>query len=389
MSLSNGSFNLFNDNFFDDPYPTYRILREKAPAYFDTQSGMWLITRYADVDRATNDFEIFSSCRGNVTVDSPMRVGKTLGSLDPPRHDELRRVIQRALSPARMNAMVPIVREQTRKRLAKLRDREVCDFVADVSKPLLFEGIGRLLGLDEAAAARSAELAHGLFRHNDGPLGAVLPPERFVEIGAFLREQLDGRQEMPGDDLFSVLLEAKRQGAPLNEDEIVANLSTVLLAGNASAGHLFPNIIHALWLHPDERSKVLDDPNRISAAIEESVRWDTSTQSFARQVMKDVNVGGVVIPRDSRAVIFYASANRDSEAIEQADRFDIDRRRVKHFGFGMGPHVCAGAFVARLMLKTIMEEIIPFFGAYELDVASANRAKHVMVRGFTNLPIHW
>jgi cytochrome P450 len=258
-----------------------------------------------------------------------------------------------------------------------------------VSKPLLFEGIGRLLGLDEAAAARSAELAHGLFRHNDGPLGAVLPPERFVEIGAFLREQLDGRQEMPGDDLFSVLLEAKRQGAPLNEDEIVANLSTVLLAGNASAGHLFPNIIHALWLHPDERSKVLDDPNRISAAIEESVRWDTSTQSFARQVMKDVNVGGVVIPRDSRAVIFYASANRDSEAIEQADRFDIDRRRVKHFGFGMGPHVCAGAFVARLMLKTIMEEIIPFFGAYELDVASANRAKHVMVRGFTNLPIHW
>ncbi|MFN5758260.1 MAG: cytochrome P450, partial [Sphingomonadaceae bacterium] len=100
MSLSNVSFDLFNDNFFDDPYPTYRMLRENAPAYFDTQSGMWLITRYADVDRATNDFEIFSSCRGNVTVDSPMRVGKTLGSLDPPRHDELRRVIQRALSPA-------------------------------------------------------------------------------------------------------------------------------------------------------------------------------------------------------------------------------------------------------------------------------------------------
>jgi cytochrome P450 len=389
MSLSNVFSELFNDNFFDDPYPTYRMLREKAPAYFDEQSGMWLITRYADVDRVTNDFEIFSSCRGNVTVDSPMRVGKTLGSLDPPRHDELRRVIQRALSPARMNAVVPIVREKTRNSLAKLRDREVCDFVADVSKPLLFEGIGRLLGLDEAAAARSAELAAGLFRHNDGPLGAVLPPERFVEIGAFLREELDGRQEMPGDDLFSVLLEAKRQGAPLNEDEIVANLSTVLLAGNASAGHLFPNIIHALWLHPDERRKVLDDPNRISAAIEESVRWDTSTQSFARQVMKDVNIGGVVIPRDSRAVIFYASANRDSEAIEQADHFDIDRRRVKHFGFGMGPHVCAGAFVARSMLKTIMEEIIPFFGAYELDVASANRAKHVMVRGFTNLPIHW
>lgn len=389
MLLSGVSLNLFDDSFFDNPYPTYSELRQKAPAYFDERSGMWLISRYADVERATTDYDTFSSCRGNVTVDSPMRVGKTLGSLDPPRHDELRRVIQRTLSPARINAMVPMIRELARRRLSELREKRECDFVADVSKPLLFDAIGRLLGLDETGAARSAELAAGLFRHNDGPMGAVLPPERFTEIGAFLRDQLDGRHEKPGDDLFSVLLEAKRQGAPLNEDEIVANLSTVLLAGNASAGHLFPNIIHALWLHPDERRKVLSDPSRIIAAIEESVRWDTSTQSFARQVMNDVNIGGTLIPKDSRAVIFYASANRDCDVIEEADLFNIDRRRVKHFGFGMGPHVCAGAFVARTMLKTIMEEVMPFFGAYDLDLASAKRTKHVMVRGFTKLSIHW
>lgn len=382
-------FNPADPAFFDDPYPFYRALRNEAPAYRDEESGFWLITRYADVERAATEYETFSSCRGNAIVDSPMRVGKTLGSMDPPRHDELRRVIQRTLAPARVMAMMPVLKEATQRRLAALGGSESCDFIADFSRPLLFEAIGRLLGLDEAAAETSARLMSGLFRHSDGPMGGVLPPERFVEIGAFLREQLAGREASPSDDLFSVLLEAKSNGAPLSDDEIVANLSTVLLAGNASIGHFFPNIMHALWRFPDERRKLLDDLSKLAPTIEETARWDTSTQSFARQVMRETEVGGVRLPADSRAVIFYGSANRDERVIDDPDRFDIDRRRVRHFGFGMGPHVCAGAFVARSMLRTIMEESIPFFGDYELDMSSAGRLRHMMVRGFVNLPIAW
>ncbi|MFV3076104.1 cytochrome P450 [Niveispirillum fermenti] len=375
--------------FIADPYPTYRRLRDEAPVYQDPDSGLWLITRYSGVERAVTDYPVFSSAHGNVVQDSPTRVGKTLGSIDPPRHDELRRIIQRGLGNARIEAMLPGIRAELAERMAVLSDRRECDFIADISQPVLFGALGRMLGLDADAAVRATELTKGLFHQDDGPFGSVLAPETFQDIAAFLRDQLDNRRQERGDDLISVLLDAKEDGAPLSDEEIVANVSTVLMAGNASIGHFFPNLIHALWCHPDQRRIMLEDPGRISAAIEESVRWDTSTQCFARQIVQEVEIDGTRIPADSRAVVFYASANRDERVIPDPDRFDIGRARVRHFGFGMGPHFCAGANAARTILKEVMRELMPFLGEYELDIARATRVRHIMVRGFANLPLSW
>lgn len=385
--LKNIVFEPGSPSFVDDPYPYYRELRDNMPVFRDKATGIWLITRYSDVERVTTDFETFSSSKGNVIVDSPVRIGKTLGSLDPPRHDELRRVIQRTLAPSRIAEMLPAIREATRNQLKMLSDREEFDFVADFSRPLLFGAVGALLGLDDAAASRSAELMSGLFRGIDGPMGPVLPPGRFEKIGAFLAEQLQGRVASPTDDLFSVLLEARDNGAPLSDAEIVGNLSTVLLAGNASIGHFLPNVVHALWLNPGTRRTVLDDLALIPAMIEEAVRWDTSTQCFARQVARETVVSDVPIAAGSRVAAFYASANRDERAIDDPDTFDISRRRVRHFGFGAGPHHCAGAHVSRTIIRTILEEALPAFGEYMLDVGRARRAGHVMVRGFVSLPM--
>ena len=144
--------------FIEDPYPFYRQLRDEAPAYRDEDSGLWFISRYADIERATTDYEIFSSAGGNAPKDSPLRVGKTLGSLDPPRHDELRRVIQRSLAPSRIDAILPIIRESTKARLAAVAGRRECDLVADIGRPVLFGGLALLLGLDEAGATKATEL---------------------------------------------------------------------------------------------------------------------------------------------------------------------------------------------------------------------------------------
>ncbi|MEG3125991.1 cytochrome P450 [Sphingomonas sp. GB1N7] len=375
--------------FVEDPYPVYRRLRDEAPAFQEPDSGLWFITRYADVERATSDYHSFSSAHGNVVVDSPTRVGKTLGSMDPPRHDELRRVIQRSLSPARTDFVLPSIREETRRRLDLLTARREGDLIEDLARPILFNALGRLLGLDQKASERATDLISGLFHQDEGMLGAILQPEDFKAIARFLAGQLDRRNVDAGDDLFSVLLSAKKDGAPLNDEEIVANLSTVLMAGSASIGHFFPNLMHALWLHPEQRRQVINDPSLISAAIHEAVRWDTSTQCFARHVTQDTDVSGTVIPADSRAIVFYASANRDERAIPDPDRFDIGRKRMRHFGFGMGPHVCAGSNAARAMLQVILQEIMPVLGDYELDLARARRVQHIMVRGFVTLPIAW
>ncbi|MFV3127250.1 cytochrome P450 [Niveispirillum sp. KHB5.9] len=382
-------FNPADPAFIEDPYPTYRRLRDEAPVWQDPDSGLWLITRFSGVERATADYASFSSAKGNVVQDSPTRVGKTLGSIDPPRHDELRRVIQRGLGNARIEAMLPGIRIELADCMALLSEKRECDFIADISQPILFGALGRMLGLDAEAAVKATKLTKGLFHQDDGPLGSILPPEIFMEIATFLRDQLDNRRQARGDDLISVLLSAKENGAPLSDEEIVANVSTVLMAGNASIGHFFPNVMHALWRHPDQRRMLLDDPGRIPAAIDEAVRWDTSTQCFARQVAQEVEIDGALIPADSRAIIFYASANRDERVIADPDRFDISRARVRHFGFGMGPHFCAGANAARLMLKEIMRELLPYLGDYELDIGKAKRVSHIMVRGFANLPMSW
>jgi cytochrome P450 len=119
------------------------------------------------------------------------------------------------------------------------------------------------------------------------------------------------------------------------------------------------------------------------------VRWDTSTQCFARQTTTEVEIAGVAIPADSRLVVFYASANRDERAIPDPDRYDVGRAKVRHYGFGAGPHFCLGAQAARHMLRVILQELLPALGDYELDVANAQRVPHLMVRGFSRLPMRW
>jgi len=380
-------FSAANSVFYDDPYPIYERLRDHAPAYLDEGSGLWMITRYQDVERACTDYETFSSGRGNAVRDNPARVGKTLGTMDPPRHDELRRVIQRALSPSRIEAMRGVVRELARAQLDELRDKREFDFIADYSYPVIFTTLGVMLGLDEVAARRAAVLSGRLFEDDRDPVGPGMAAPDFAEVLNFLKQELAKRSASPAEDLISVLLQAQADGAPLSNDEIVANMSTVLLAGNASLGHFFPNIIHSLWRHPDQRRQVLSDPGLIPAAIEEAVRWDTSTQSFGREVMKDVDIDGTTVPAGSRAVIFYASANRDERVIDNASTFDIHRKRVRHFGFGLGPHFCAGSSMAKMVSGVLLEDLLPFLGEFDLDVQKARRVRHIMVRGFKSLPI--
>jgi cytochrome P450 len=375
--------------FIADPYPTYKTLRDEHPAYRDDKTGFYLVTRHQHVAWALSDYGTFSSSKGNVPVDSPLRVGKTLGSMDPPRHDELRRVVMRGVTRTRIDAMLPAIREQVRTILAQLSGRRECEFMADISRPILYGALGRMLGLGEESADRAAKLSSEVFHANAGALGPTSPPELMPGVFALLGEQLERRRTERGDDLFSILLGEQEKGSSMRDEEILGNMSTVLLAGNASVGHYFSNLIYTLWLHPDQRRKLIADLSRIDAAVEEGVRWDTSTHAFARQTTRDIEIDGATLPADSRLVLIYAAANRDERAIADPDRFDIDRPKTRHFGWGFGPHICVGAPTARAMLRTILLELLPVLGEYELDLDRSERVKHVMARGFYKLPIRW
>jgi ABC-type branched-subunit amino acid transport system ATPase component/cytochrome P450 len=375
--------------FVDDPYPAYKILRDRHPAYRDPQSGFYLITRNDDVARILMDHETFSSSRGNAIVDSPLRVGKTLGSMDPPRHDDLRRIVMRGFTRTKIQTTLQQIEYDLQTTLAQFGDRRECEFMADISRPVLYGALGRMLGLEGELADRAAMLSSDIFHVETGAMGPAAKPGLMEGVFALLAEQLERRRNDRSDDLFSFLLEAQEKGSSMTDAEILGNMSTVLLAGNASIGHFFSNMIYALWRFPDERAKLLAAPEKIDDAIQECVRWDTSTQAFGRQTTKEVALHGVTIPVDSRLVVFYASASRDERVVPDPDRFDINRDRTRSFGFGSGPHVCLGAPTARAMMKAILTPLLPLLGSYELDIPNSQRVAHVMARGFYKLPIRW
>jgi len=375
--------------FVEDPYPSYKVLRDRFPVYLHKDSGFYFVTRYEDVGGILQDYSTFSSSRGNAITDSPLRVGKTLGSTDPPRHDELRRVVMKGFTPALIQERLPAIEAHVKRVLAEVKDRGECEFMAEVSRPILYGALGRMLGLEGQAADRAAELTRELFHAGGGALGLALAPDLMKGVFDLLREQLERRKSRRSDDLFSQLLDAQNNGSGVTDEEILGNMSTVLLAGNASIGHFFSNVMYALWRNPDQRRQLSADPSKMDAAIEECARWDTSTQAFGRQTLRDVHIRDSMIPADSRVVVCYAAANRDERAIPDPDRFDIDRPRARHFGFGFGPHICLGANTARNMLKTILLTLLPAIGDYEIDLRRSERVKHMMVRGFYSLSVGW
>lgn len=378
---------VLNDAFFDDPYPTYREKRESGPVFYDADRGLWMALSYTAVRQALFDYGVFSSALGNTIRDSPQRVGKTLGSMDPPRHDVLRPIIMRGFTARRIAVAVDDLLADAAQRLGELPRIGPFDFVGDFSRPLLYSSLGRMLGLEGTQADLAAGILGNLFKGADGPYGLPLPEEDMRTLFGLLQDQLAYRRGHPSDDLFSVLLEAQSTDDRLTDDIILGNLSTVLLAGNASIGHFFPNIFHALYQHRDQARRVLEDPGLVPALIEEAVRWDTSTQCFARQVTEDVILDGVQVPANARIVLFYGSASRDEKSIPDAERFDIDRGKVQHFGFGAGTHHCLGALTAKRMLTPLLQQILPELGMFDLDLGNADRVKHIMVRGFKHLPM--
>lgn len=196
-------------NFVDDPYPTYKVLRDDHPVYLHEGSGFYIITRNEDVARILNDYEVFSSARGNALVDSPLRVGRTLGSTDPPRHDELRRVVMKGFTPARIESMLPAIQRDVDRLLHKFGTRRECDFMADISRPILYGALGRMLGLDGEAADRAADLSRDIFHTDTGPMGPAARPGLMEGVFELLTEQLERRRKDRSDDLFSFLLDAQ------------------------------------------------------------------------------------------------------------------------------------------------------------------------------------
>ena len=383
----------------EDPYPVYARLRDEAPLYRNCELDFWALSRHQDVAGAFRDPAQFSSANG-VSLD-PAAWGpyahKTMSflALDPPRHTRMRALISRGFTARRVLELEQQIRELALGHLRAALQRGEFDFVADFAGLLPMDVISQMIGVPQADRQRLRTLADTVVHREDGLFdvpqagmeAALTLVGYYADMIAERRARPAGRSKHPGD-LTSALLAADIDGDRLTDDEIIGFLFLMVVAGNETTTKLLSNAVYWAWRNPTELAKPMADPARVTGWVEETLRYDASSQVIARTVAEDLRLHGQTVPAGDRLLLLIGSANRDPAAFPAPDDFDLDRDTSALISFGAGRHYCLGANLARLEARIALTEFTRLVAAYEIDDARAQRVHSVNVRGFATLPIH-
>ena len=389
-------YNPYHYEMHEDPFPTYQRLRDEAPVYRNESDsgGFWALSRHADVVDGFRDSARLSSAHG-VSLDpaaSGPHAHRTMSflAMDPPGHGRMRGLVSRGFTPRRVAELEPRIRELTRSYLAVAIEQGTFDFVDDLAGKLPMDVISELIGVPVADRDELRRLSDLLVHREEG-MDDVPPAgvDAAFALVAYYADMLRQRRMAPTTDLTSALLAAEVDGDHLTDDEIMGFLFLMVVAGNETTTKLLGNAWYWAWKNPDQRAKPFRDPARVPTWIEETLRYDTSTQMLARTAIEDVTLHNTTIPAGDRVLLVVGSANRDERVFAQADRYDLDRperERQQIASFGFGRHFCLGASLARLEARVCLEELVARVAHYDIDAAGIRRVHSVNVRGFAALP---
>ena len=389
-------YNPYHYEMHEDPFPTYQRLRDEAPVYRNESDsgGFWALSRHADVVDGFRDSARLSSAHG-VSLDpaaSGPHAHRTMSflAMDPPGHGRMRGLVSRGFTPRRVAELEPRIRELTRSYLAVAIEQGTFDFVDDLAGKLPMDVISELIGVPVADRDELRRLSDLLVHREEG-MDDVPPAgvDAAFALVAYYADMLRQRRMAPTTDLTSALLAAEVDGDHLTDDEIMGFLFLMVVAGNETTTKLLGNAWYWAWKNPDQRAKPFRDPARVPTWIEETLRYDTSTQMLARTAIEDVTLHNTTIPAGDRVLLVVGSANRDERVFAQADRYDLDRpeRELQQIAsFGFGRHFCLGASLARLEARVCLEELVARVAHYDIDPAGIRRVHSVNVRGFAALP---
>lgn len=378
----------------EDPYPTYAWLRAEAPLYRHPTHGFWALSRYRDVIEAFRDSETFSSAHG-VSLDpaaSGPHAHRTMSflAMDPPMHGRMRGLVSRGFTPRRVAELEPRIRELAVEHLdAALEDSDSFDLIGAFAGKLPMDVISELIGVPPADRAELRRLADLLVHREEGVTD--VPPsgvDAALRLAGYYAEMIAERRRTRTDDLTSALIDAEVDGDRLSDDDIMSFLFLMVVAGNETTTKLLANAWYWAWRF-GVHERALRETARIPVWVEETLRYDTSSQMLARVTTREVELYGQTIPTGDRVLLLVGSANRDETVFTDPDRYDLDRseRELQQIAsFGFGRHFCLGASLARLEARVALEEAAARIASYDIDEASATRVHSVNVRGFATLP---
>jgi len=381
-----------------DPYPHYARMREAERAPFLAPFGMHLVTRYADVAAILRNWELFSSDERKAAVQRPRRktsTGSTVLGSDPPDHTRLRALVTRRFAARSAAAWEANIQEIVDRLVDEALKKDVIDVMRDLAVPLPVMVIAKLLGIPAADYARFKAWSDNEIT-NIGPQTPPAEVERLerssAELHAYFVEAIRQARQAEGDgrdDLIATLTAARDAGDALSETELVEFLVLLLLAGNETTTNLIGNGMLALARNPDQQRRLRENPELLSGAVEELVRFDGPVQSTRRILTGPATIHGVDLQKGDSVAVVLAAANRDRALCAEPDALDVSRADPGHVGFGHGLHFCLGAPLARLEAKHAFRALLERVPQLELAIPRPALAytTSFFLRGLTALPL--
>jgi cytochrome P450 len=390
--------------FLDDPYPTYRALREFAPVH-KLPDGSFFLTCYDDLAKVYHDTATWSSdkkvdFRPNF-ADSLLYEHHTTSLVfnDPPVHTRVRKLLAPAFTPRALKALEPRIETLVDRLLDDAARRGTIDVIDDFAAAIPLQLIGDLLGMPQ-------EERGPLRRWSLAILGALEPrltPEQFetgvqavAEFKSYLADLIARRRDQGSDDgreILSTLINASEfasasdaSGEQLSELELIHNCIFLLNAGHETTTNLIGNGIDLLLRHPDAMADLADHPDLIDTAIEEFLRMESSNQLGNRRATRDTTLNGILIPAKAYVHLGIGAANRDPAQFPEPDRLDVRRSPNRHLAFGLGIHACAGMSLARMEARVAISKLVARFPTIR-RADEPVRGGRARFRGFLHLPV--
>ncbi len=378
---------------FADPYPVYHALRDHSPVHYisipaNASSGIdkpiwaWGLLKYHDVYTALRDHETFSS-------ESPVagQFGPPLVLIqdDPPRHTRFRRMVNKAFTLKRVEALEPWITKIANELLDHVGTQEA-NMVDAFTVPLPMRVIARLMGIPEEDYATFK-------RWSDAFLSTVSADrndrmQNVQDMVAYFGQMAAARRTQGADDLITALVEAEIEGESLQDWEILGFCILLLIAGNETTTNLLGNLFNLLVDRPELWQQLQNDRSMVETVIEETLRHESPVQRLFRTATRDLEFSGVKIAKGDRVTIFYGAANRDAAEFPHPDEFRLDRDLRNHIAFGMGIHYCLGAPLARAEARISLHAFLDRFPKIARGVAPAVRqTASPIVFGFSQLPL--
>jgi cytochrome P450 len=355
----------------------------------------WAIVRHEDIRRISRDPQTFCSGEGVQFGDAPqelLEASQSFLAMDAPRHTKLRGLVSAAFTPRQVARIEDGIRVNARRIVEEAAPTGGGDFVELIAKRLPLVTISDMIGVPEADRERVVDAADVLVSAADPEFFGDRQPvevlgEALWTLTEFATQLAVHREQRPGEDLMTALVQAEVDGERLTHPEIAAFFVLLSVAGNDTTRHTTSHAMRALTVNPDQRAVLMDDlDGRLPIAVEEFVRWATPVLTFRRTATREVEIHGQRLAAGERVVLFYHSGNRDERAFDDPWRFDVARDPNRHLGFGGGgPHYCMGASLARTQLRSIFGEllrVVPDIEAQEPELLRSS-----FIHGVKRMPV--